>query len=248
MKRSIGYLMGASFAVAALFACGGNSSTSDLTKWLGPQPHFVMKGVLHVQDSYLPDGGNGPIVEKDFNIDLEGADAEDTNKLYCKREYFANGPDDQHLDYSTAVPSEIKVIYNFVDADGNPQSGQIELKHHDFRSNQPGDQLTAILRPGNDAKPGANEFWLEWQNNHPKAKTANYGAQSGTYIHGEYQCTPDATYPKLCGEETSQAKPFHAPNGDVGGFVKGIWSPTDHATVSFTAHCIQDSVEVNPYQ
>jgi hypothetical protein len=125
------------------------------------------------------------------------------------------------------------------------QKGEIELKHHDFRSNTAGDQLTAVLRQDAfETQPlPADNFWLEWQSNDPEPKADQYGAQSGTYTHGEFQCTPDATHPTLCGAEGK-----HAANGDVGGFVTGVWSETDNAKISFTAHCIQDSVEPSPFQ
>ena len=215
-------------------------STPTLDHWQGATAHFWLEGTITQTNGGTPT----PI-----KINIEGADATDTTKLHCRREYFADPMTDGsgNLDYSTATPSELKIYFDYTDSgDHTLKHGLVALKRHNFLANHAGDTVTAINRDGTTAA-AADQFFLVFQANSapstdPSVTTLiKTTAQSGTYTHGEYQCTPDATNPKLCG-----AIGTHAANGDVGGFASGVWSASENLKVSFTAPCTVDFVEARP--
>lgn len=222
----------AGIAVLGLGFAGCGDTTegpAPLTEWQGETPHFWLEGTITQTNGGTPT----PI-----SIKIEGADATDASKLHCRREYFAQPDAEGNLDLSTAVPSELKIYYNYTDADKTQKQGIVDLKRHNFLANQPGDTVTAINR--NKTTPaGEDQFFLVLQVNDANgAAVVKTTAQSGTYTHGEYECTPDATNPKLCGPVGD-----HAANGNVGGFASGVWSASENLKISFTAPCTTDFVE-----
>jgi|GEM_PF-4011703 len=215
-----------------LSGCGDDTKVDppvELTNWQGETPHLWIEGTLTQTNGGTPT----PI-----SVKIEGADALDATKLHCRREYMADPDANGDLDYSTATPSELKVYFDYADADGTTKHGIVELKKHDFKANQAGDTVTAINRDGTTIA-NANQFFFVYQANDAGGTALiKTTAQSGTYTHGEYQCTPDATNPALCGPLGD-----HAAMGNVGGYVTGIWSASENLKVSFTAPCTTDFVE-----
>ena len=213
--------------VGLVMSCSGGNDMMMMMgfdKWEGDTPH------LHVE---------GTVKGTKVSINLTGADAMDTAKLYCKREYFADPNDAGMLDLSTATPSEVKIIWNIGSGQDGYEVAELEIKRHDFRANAKDDKVTFVTR--NDAmQPTGQNAWLEIQKNTPDAgiaaapKVLEYGAASGTYTHGEYECTRDATNMALCST---------ADKGKMGGFIDGTWTDTDKLKASWTAICIKDAPE-----
>ncbi len=217
----IGMLTGTVVAVSCSSSTGG-TGTDTLDKWRGSTPHLRVEGQLKGEK---------------ISINLTGAQASDVLNLRCRREYFADSNDAGVLNAATAIPSEVKIIWVISDDGGVVNSAQLEFKRHDFRSNKEGDKVTAI--PRNDTMlPTGQNFWLEYQKNDPDGgvKLLEYGAQSGTYTHGTYDCPRDAAKPAVC----------QAAMGTMGGFVTGVWSDTDKLSASWTANCNTDRLEAKP--
>lgn len=221
MRKSV-LFSGSLLAVWLVSSCGGPAPTPDaVDKWRGATPHLRVEGQLKGEK---------------ISINLTGEAAADVLQLRCRREYFADKDDAGVLNVATAVPSEVKIIWKFA-TDAGVDSAELEIKRHDFRANAAGDKATAIVR-SDLMQPTGADFWFEYQKNDPDSgvKTLEYGAQSGTYTHGTYDCTRDSAKPALCAAQT----------GTQGGFFTGVWSETDKLSASWTANCNEDKVEARP--
>jgi hypothetical protein len=231
MKFKALFFAGMGVFCLGFLGCGGDDPQppAELTKWEGSTPHFWLEGTITQTNGGTPT----PI-----SIKIEGADATDTTKLRCRREYMADPDSNGDLDYTTATPSELKVYFDYTDADKTVKHGIVEFKKHDFRANQPGDTVTAINRDGTTVANASQFFFVYQANSADGTSLIKTTAQSGTYTHGEFQCTPDATNPALCGPLGD-----HAPMGNVGGYASGVWSASENLKVSLTAPCTTDIVE-----
>lgn len=216
-----------------LFGCSGDDGGGNpdgggqLTQWEGDAPHLHIEGTIR----RMADGTPQPL-----NVDLTGADAQDLLKLHCEREYFGTSDGAGGWVDNSEVGSEVKIKYDFTDPDGNIQHARFELKRHDFRDDAIGTVVPAVLRDDSASAP-AGKFWLEWQNNDPTDKAYEYGAQSGSFKLEKFDCTPDPDEPGICN---------HTAGDKIGGFIQGVWSPSEKLAVSFTAVCDEDSVEPFP--
>jgi hypothetical protein len=200
-------------------SCGDdNAGNGKPTSWQGPTQHFRAVGTLH---------GN-PI-----DLTVSGADAMDTTKLWCEREYTVPMTSTGMPDYPNGKLTEVRVLA-MVTIAGQSKKLRIELKEHDFQTEPPNTQTAIVLR--NDAVPTTpTQMWLEWEEHDPvtDAKTYVSDAQTGSFTKGEMGGTPD---------QTGLLIPEHT--GTVGGFANGTWSPTECMVVSFDAKCTINEVHV----
>jgi hypothetical protein len=212
-------------SIASLAGCGGTSGDSAPTEWQGATPHLNVVGFI--------DGEN-------INIQLTGADAANTAKLWCEREYQVPTDTAGNPIYNMGHNSEVRIRLPATTT-GMPARGlAIELKMHDYQDDAAGTTTPVIVRDDNNPPCTADGcaqpkvMWLGWTWHDLATDAVIYkmAAQSGSYKSGEFTGAKDST--GLFIMENS---------GNVGGFATGQWSTTEKISVSFDAKCTANNVD-----
>jgi hypothetical protein len=212
-------ITGMMVAAMALVGCGGNSSTT-FDKWQGSTRHLRVTGTIH-----------GEMID----INVSGADALDTTKLWCEREYQVPNDMSGMPDYALGHNSEVRVKAPVM-IGGESRLLDFGLKRHDFETTAAGTVVPVIPRDDTHSPctltscTNAN-MWLSWTWRNPADNSVIYkaAAQSGSFTLGEFVGTPDSSG-LIIPENT----------GNVGGFASGQWSATDSIVASFDANCTKN--------
>jgi hypothetical protein len=205
----------AGLLVAFAAGCDDGSDEGSVSEWLGAEIHLVARGTI--------DGD-------EIDIDLRGADAM-AAELLCEREYEAP-PDASGTapDETMATQTEAK-IFATVEVGGQMRNLSVELKGNDLQSRGSGDVLTVVPR-SETRDPGADEIWVEWEwLDADGEETFESSAVSGDVTTGIFSGTPaPAVIPE--GE------------GSIGLHFDAQWSPTERVSLSVTAPCLINDVDL----
>ncbi len=208
------------------FSTGCAKESNDVAplEWMGDQPHFAIRGTL-----------NG----ENLDVTLEGDAAKDLENLHCLREYQvpseATSTDETDAgveDWENGKMSEVQVIVQ-LNVNGTSRELDLELKRHNYQADEVGTEVTII--PRDDSKePGSTEMWseIEWYEN--DENIYEQASQEGTFVLKRFTGTPGEDNPLVIPENT----------GSVGGVLTAKWSPTETVSISFTADCTGNSVEI----
>lgn len=202
--------------------CGG-SDTATVTKWMGSVRHLRIVGT---------------IMGETIDINIASADANDSTKLWCEREYQVPNDALGNPDYSLGHNSELR-IKGPITINGQMRLLDFGLKRHNYQADPAGTIVPVIPRDDANSPCGLNNctndnMWLSWTWRNPADNSVTYksAAQSGNFTLGEYVGTPDATG-LLIPQNT----------GDVGGFATGQWSATESISASFDANCTTNQID-----
>lgn len=195
-------------------ACGAGGGP-ELVEWAGTGLHLKIEGSL---------------AGDDLSYDLGEAEASDTTKVWCKREWEAQDDGTGNPDYSTGVFVEGK-LDAILDVAGETRRLELEFKRIDLQSASAGDTFTVVPR-SETVEPGPTELWMEWEWNDIPVEYEQ-AAQSGTFVLGE-----------LTGEGSTETGGLVIPEntGTFGAFASGKWSETESVAVSFTVNCVDSYV------
>lgn len=202
-------------ACVLALGCGDDASKDDAKGWAGESLHLRAEGSV-----------NGEKVSLDLDADAVAA-----GELHCKLEYTAPALPDGMPDYAKGKLNEIKI--EGVVTVGEEQRGlEIELKMHDFQSDEPGTRVTVVPRD-DTAAPAASEAWLEWEWHDAVSDEELYqaAASDGSITVELFEGEVDATGLVI-------------PQGKVGITFTGRWSETEELTASFTLDCTEAEVVV----
>ena len=214
----------AGIAGAILFTTLGSSCAAEgddiIESWRGSEYHLAIKGTI--------DG------EK-LDIDLRGAEAQDLMKLYCELEWVApplveGGADP---DLTMAYHNEIKILAEVV-INGETRWLSLEHKDNDFQKAGQGTTFTIIPRT-ETAQPGDEEafFEFEYTDALDGDETFESSANSGFMILEHFT-----------GTEMADSPVFADSSGVAGMYVDATWSATERITMSFTAPCAAQDIDV----
>lgn len=221
--RVVGMLLMA----VSLVGCGGtDNSNAAPTKWMGSTRHLRVVG---------------KIMGEDINININGATANDTTKLWSEREYQVPNGTNGMPDYAMGHNSEVRVK-GLVTINGQMRLLDIGLKRQDWQADAPGTVIPVIPRDDTNSPCGLasctnKSAWLSWTWRNPATNSVMYksAAQSGSITLGEYVGTPDST-----------GLIIPPGTGNVGAFATGQWSATESITLSFDANNLTNT-EDNTY-
>ncbi len=206
------------FGVAAGTACGESSDGGGgVTKWLGPTAHLAVVGRLEGED---------------LDFRLEGAEAADVLRLWCKREYKAPPDAQGKADLAQAVYAETEV-QALVAIGTRMQRLEFEIGH-DIAARSPGDRVPIQEEIKSvPFDPSAAKFEWEWLDE-AGDEYLEVAALSGYIVLGEASGMPMAgTVVKVEG------------SGAIGGFIRADWSASDSLSISFHAPCTENDVKVS---
>jgi hypothetical protein len=212
--------------------CGGpNNTSSPPTQWLGTMRHLRVAGTIHGP------GAMAPVTSVDIN--LTGATAADTTKVWCEREYQIPNDSSGMPIYSMGHDAEVRAR-SVLAFNGQMVEVDIGLKRHDWQRERAGNNVMVIPRvdsmsPCTLASCTNTTAWLSWAWRDPANNFAvlyKAAATSGTITLGEYVGTPDANGLEI------------PPNtGDIGAFATGQWSASESLAISFDANCTTNNVD-----
>jgi hypothetical protein len=204
----------------ALFAlgCGTEDDAGADVTWQGEAAHLIVKGHL-----------NG----EDLDFAITGEDAADTDRVWCGREYA--GPPDANGDPDVTKAKLYKTnIYAQVTVGGEDRRLELELKPHDFQSDEVPSTAKIIARVDGESV-AADETWLEfeWHTPDGEGDLLETSAQTGTLELELYS-----------GQPGDDGLIIPAGEGSIGLKLDAKWSENERLQVSVTALCTESELDL----
>jgi hypothetical protein len=244
-------------ALASIAGCHSNpGSGSDMnasgapTMWLGADPHLRVLGHINGEDVDINLTGAAAAdttqlwCEREYSFVVVGLDGGGGD----------GGTSNAHYDYTQGGNSEVRI--RAVDnSHGMNRTISFDPKRINLQKATTGTTIPIVMRVDSQA-PGAptwafpDQMWFHWKwyqaanpdagvgdrdagTPHPVGMTLyNMAAQQGSYFHGEFTGSVDAT--------GAEITPY---TGAVGGFATAQWSTTDQLAISFTANCTFNDID-----
>jgi hypothetical protein len=198
--------------------CGNQDEEEKSLAWKGADAHLVVRGHL-----------NG----EDIDVALTGADAMNSERLWCAREYQAPEDANGEPDASRAKLYEI-TLNGIVTIHGEERLLQLELKPHDFQSD-PVPAVVHVVPRVDDHAPASNELWAEFEWLTPDGETdlLETSAHAGAFRLELYT-----------GQPGSDGITIPAGMGAFGGTLSAKWSEQEQLQMSVSAPCIETELEL----